>query len=299
MSASDDGILSSLRYLFADFLDEEDTTPPFLPVDMPAGAEAVVSEGIHLLMDYQGASYARLYVERLQRFTGRQAVEAAIFCDIARLMAKRMAYEDAIRMAQVKLAEYNASGGRIRSTEIHRFRFDELVDALPEIAADPILMVLGKLGWEHRRVAIPFSTVNPWGLRRLKVEAWLRRWRMFSIRYAQERAWVERWLHMIARALVKQPQAVAAVVETANMITGFGDPYRRGLADWHAIIDGLAKPTFDGDLPLNDLAGAIAQARAAIMPDPRQVALKRAIAEIRARALGAAAAVEGGDAAAE
>ena len=299
MSASDDGILSSLRYLFADFLDEEDTTPPFLPVGLPEGAEAVVSEGIHLLMDYQGASYARLYVERLQRFTGRQAVEAAIFCDIARLMAKRMAYEDAIRMAQVKLAEYNASGGRIRSTEIHRFRFDELVDALPEIAADPILMVLGKLGWEHRRVAIPFSTVNRWGLRRLKVEAWLRRWRMFSIRYAKERAWVERWLHMIARALVKQPQAVAAVVETATMISGFGDPYRRGLADWHAIIDGLAKPTFDGDLPLNDLAGAIAQARAAIMPDPRQVALKRAIAEIRARALGAAAAAEAGDAAAE
>ena len=299
MSASDDGILSSLRYLFADFLDEEDTTPPFLPVDLPAGAEAVVSEGIHLLMDYQGASYARLYVERLQRFTGRQAVDSAIFCDIARLMARRMAYEDAIRIAQVKLAEYNASGGRIRSTEIHRFRFDELVDALPEIAADPILMVLGKLGWAHRRVAIPFSTVNRWGLRRLKIEAWLRRWRMFSIRYAQERAWVERWLHMIARALVKQPQAVAAVVQTATMITGFGDPYRRGFADWHAIIDGLAKPTFDGDLPLSDLAGAIAEARAAIMPDPRQVALKRAIAEIRARAMGAAAAADAGDAAAE
>ncbi|WP_024517704.1 DUF6537 domain-containing protein [Bradyrhizobium sp. Tv2a-2] len=287
-SASDDGILSSLRYLFADFLDEEDTTPPLLPLGLPEGAEAVVSEGIHLLMDYQGASYASLYVERLQRFIGRQGVEAAIFCDIARLMARRMAYEDAIRVAQLKLAAYNASDGRIRSTEIHRFRFDELVDALPEIAANPILMVLGKLGSEHRRVAIPFSTVNRWGIRRLKIEAWLRRWRLFSIRYAQERVWVERWLHMIARALVKQPQAVPAVVETATMMRGFGDPYRRGLADWHAIIDGLAKPTFDGDLPLTDLAGAIAEARAAIMPDARQIALKRAIAEIRARAQAAA-----------
>jgi hypothetical protein len=294
MSASDDGILSSLKFLFADFLDEEDTTPPALPPGLPVGAEAVVSEGIHLLMDYQGASYAKLYVERLQRFIGRpgidrQAIDAAIFCDIAHLMASRMAYEDAIRIAQVKLAEYDASGGRGRSTEIHRFRFDELVDALPEIAADPILMVLAKLGWEHRRVAIPFSTVNRWGVRRLRIEAWLRRWRMFSIRYGQERAWVERWLHMIARALARQPQAVPAVVETATMMEGFGDPYRRGLADWHAIIDGLAKPTFDGHLPLTDLAGAIAEARAAIMPDPRQVALKRAIAEIRARVLGTAA----------
>jgi hypothetical protein len=72
-------------------------------------------------------------------------------------------------------------------------------------------------------------------------------------------------------------------------VQGFGDPYRRGLADWHAIIDGLAKPTFDGVLPLSDLASAIAQARAAAMPDPRQAALKRAIAEIHARALGGAA----------
>lgn len=289
MSASDDSILSSLRYLFADFLDEEDTTPPFLPLGLPAGAEAIVTDGIHLLMDYQGASYAKLYVERLQRFIGRQVTDATTFCDIARLMANRMAYEDAIRIAQLKLAEYRASDGRIRSTEIHRFRYDELVDALPGVAAKPILMVLGKLGWEHRRVAIPFSTANRWGIRRLKVEAWLRRWRMFSIRYAQERVWVERWLHMIARALAKQPQAVGAVVETATMMQGFGDPYRRGLADWHAIIDGLAKPTFDGDLPLTDLAGAIAQARAAIKPDPRQVALKRAITEIRARAVEAAA----------
>jgi hypothetical protein len=92
---------------------------------------------------------------------------------------------------------------------------------------------------------------------------------------------------MIARSLVKQPKAAFAVVETATMVQGCGDPYRQGMADWHAIIDGLAKPTFDGKLPLMDLAGAITQARAAALPDPRQVALKRAIAQIRARAFGA------------
>jgi hypothetical protein len=65
------------------------------------------------------------------------------------------------------------------------------------------------------------------------------------------------------------------------MIQGFSDVYRQGVADWNAIIDGLAKPTFDGVLVLPDLAGAIAQARAAALPDPRQAALKRKIAEIR------------------
>jgi hypothetical protein len=78
------------------------------------------------------------------------------------------------------------------------------------------------------------------------------------------------------------------------MVQSFGDVYRQGLADWYTVIDGLVKPTFDGVLPLTDLAGAIAEARAAAMPDPRQAALKRAIAQIRARVTtpGASAAAE-------
>jgi hypothetical protein len=286
---SDDGLLSSLRYLFADFLGEQDDTPPFLPGGLPDGAPPVVSDGIHLLMDYQGAAYAKLYVERLQRFIGRQDVDATMFCEIARLMANRMAYEDAIRIAQLKLAEFRDSDGQVRSSDIKKFRFDELVDALPAVAAEPVLKVLGILGWLHKPVSIRFSTASRWGIRRLKVEAWLRRWRLFSIRYGQERVWVERWLHMIARSLTKQPRAASAIVETATMIEGYGDRYRQGLADWHAIIDGLAKPTFDGVLPLSDLAGAVAEARAATLPDPRQTALKRAIAQIRARVVGTGA----------
>ena len=105
-----------------------------------------------------------------------------------------------------------------------------------------------------------------------------------TVRYAKERVWVERWLHMIGRCLTKQPAATFEIVQTATMVQGYGDAYRQGLADWHAIIDGLAKATFDGALPLADLAGAVAEARAAALPDPRQAALKRTIAQIRARA---------------
>jgi hypothetical protein len=47
------------------------------------------------------------------------------------------------------------------------------------------------------------------------------------------------------------------------------------------IIDGVTKPTFDGRLPLADLCGAVTEARAAAMPDPRQAAL----VWIRAQAL--------------
>jgi hypothetical protein len=280
-----DGLLASLRYLFADIIGDEDDGPPLLPDACPEHLGPVVTEAIHLLIAYQSASYATLYIDRLRRFAGRRGVDDSLLADIAGLMAQRMAYEDAIRIAQLKLAEVNAVGGFAARTadDVKRFRLDELIDALPALVADPMLGVLDWFGWRRRRVSIRFSANNRFCIRRLRIEAGLKRWRLFSIRYAKERIWVERWLHMIDRSLTKQPNAAVAIVETATMIRGYGDPYRQGIADWHVIIDGLVKPAFDGVLALADLAGAITEARTAILPDPRQAALKRKVAEIRAR----------------
>jgi hypothetical protein len=280
----DRGIQSSLRYLFADLIGDDDDTPPLLPDGLPEVVAPVASDAIHLLIDYQGTSYAQLYVDRLRRFIGRNGVDDGMFAEIARLMAVRMSYEDPIRIAQLKLAGLDeASGAQATSSDVCKFRIDELVGALPAIVAEYILDALDWVGWAHKPVSIRFSTASRWGIRRLKMEAGLRRWRLFSVRYGKERALVERWLHMISRSLVKQPTAASEIVQTATMIRGYGDVYRQGLADWNAIIDGLAKPTFDGVLALSDLAGAVREARAAAMPDPRQAALKRKIAEIRAR----------------
>jgi hypothetical protein len=283
---SDRGILSSLRYLFADFIGEDDDTPPFLPEGLPAPVMAAASDAIHLLIDYQGTSYAELYVHRLRRFVGKQGVGDAMLADIARLMAVRMAYEDPIRIAQLKLSELNqAPGNRARlAVEVRKFRLEELIGALPAVISEYLLDALDWAGWSNKQVSIRFSTASRFGIRRLKIEAGLRRWRLFSVRYAKERVWVERWLHMIDRSLTKQPAAAHAIVQTATMIEGYGDVYRQGLADWNAIIDGLVKPTFDGALALPDLGSAVTEARAAAMPDPRQTALKRKIAEIRSRA---------------
>ncbi len=280
-------LLSSLRYLLADFIGEDDDTLPLLPEALPEAAAAVVGEAVDRLTDYQGASYAGLYVERVRRFVGRRDVDDALLVEIARLMAMRMSYEDPIRIAQLKLAEVDAGTGdpvAASVDDIRKFRLDELIGALPAAVAEPVLGALEWVGWTHRPVSIRFSTRSRWGIRRLKIEASLRRWRLFSVRYAEERVWVERWLHMISRTLARQPRAAPAIVQTAAMVQGYGDAYRQGLADWHAIIDGLVKPTCDGVLPLTDLAGAVTEARAAAMPDPRQAALKRTIAEIRARA---------------
>jgi hypothetical protein len=281
-------VWSSIRYLLADFIGDDGGVPPFLPDGLPDAVVPIASEGIERLIDYQGAGYAQLYVDRLKRFIGRRGVDDALFGEIARLMAMRMSYDDPIRLAQTKLAELDAGAAKAKThtaDDIKKFRWDELVEALPAAVADPVLGVLDWRGWLHRPVSIRFSTAGRFGIRRLKIEASLRRWRLFSVRYGTERVWVERWLHMIDRALNKRPEAAAEIVQTATMVHDYGDVYRQGLADWHLIIDGLAKPTFDGALALPDLAGAVRQARAAAMPDPRQAALRREIAEIRGRSV--------------
>lgn len=283
-----ESVRSSLRYLFADVIGVDDGEPPFLPQGLPDAAVPAVSDGIHLLMEYQGASYAQLYVDRIKRFVRRSNVDADMLSQIAQLLAARMAYEDPIRIAQLRLISLDMGqrpGGR-ESDDVRRFRLDELIGALPQAVAESLLAAFEQIGWlGRRRVKVRFSVRSRLAIRRLKLMAGLRRWRLQSVRYGEERAWAERWLHMIARALDKQPAAAPAVIATATMIQGQGDGYRQGLADWHAIIDGLAKPTFDGVLPISDLASAIAEARAVALAEPGQGALKRTIAQIRARAL--------------
>src|SRR5262249_56928734 len=135
--------------------------------------------------------------ERLTRFVRRRGVSDAMLLEIARLMAMRMSYEDAIRIAQLKLLELAADPDTPRADDVRKLRLDEMVEALPTVVAEPILDVLNWLGWGHKRVSIHFSTKNRFSIRRLTIEASLRRWRRYSVPHSKERIWVERWLHLV------------------------------------------------------------------------------------------------------
>jgi hypothetical protein len=276
------GFISAIRATLTELMGRDETAAPRPPQGLPTAVHLVARDGVALLVNYQGPGYAQLYCDRLRRFVGRRELDEDLFCEIARLMARRMSYHDAIRIAQLKLAEPVAPGRP--AVDVRRFRVDELASALPEIVGEPLLWALEHISCSHRTVAMRFGKNGWWGIRRLRLESWLRRWRLLSVRYATERAWVERWLHMIDRALTKQPDAAAAIIQTATMIEGYGTGYRHGLAAWHQIIDGLAKPVFDGVLQLPDLSAAIAEARKTPL-DPKGDQLRKVIAEIRATAV--------------
>src|ERR1051326_3369667 len=136
------GVWSSARYLLADFIGDDDAAPPFLPDGLPDAVVPVVSEAIERLIDYQGPGYAQLYVDRLRRFIGRRGVDEKLLCEIARLMAARMSYDDPVRIAQTTLAGLDAGAATAKPRgreDIRKFRWDELVEALPAAVADPLL----------------------------------------------------------------------------------------------------------------------------------------------------------------
>lgn len=278
------GFINAIRATLGEMIGADDAPPPALPEGRGDLVRSVLAEGVRQLIAYQGPGYAQLYLDRLRRFSRRRDVDDELLIEIARLLTIRMSYPDPIRIAQQVLwaAGVGQTGAPVRRVvEVHTFRIEELVSALPGIVGEPLFDLLEWLGRLHMPVRIRFSTASRFGIRRLKMEAGLRRWRLLSMRYRRERALTERWLHMIDRSLDRAPAAVFAVARTAEMLHGFGGPFRYNLADWSLIMNSLAKPVFDGVLTLPDLAGAIERARGAAKPDLRQAALQRVIAEIK------------------
>lgn len=262
-----------------------------LSLRLPAEAVPIVTEAVQSLIDYQDPDYALAYLDRIGRYVGPVGITVPIFPELARLLSDRMHFEDPIRVAQIKLL---AAGGTDAEPDersidrVEQFRWDEVIPMLPPKAAAPAMNLFQRLRLARltrRSVTLRFSSRSRFALRKLKWTAALRITRPFSERFKKERMWVERWLHMVDRSLVKQPEATVAVIRTASLIKGHGDAYQSGLAEWNVIIDRLVKPACDGDLPLSGLGDAINEAREAAGRDHDQGRLLTAVEQLRAQAL--------------
>lgn len=264
----------------------EDRTPPPVPDGLEPEVVPVVDAGIRHMLEYQSVGYADLYVDRISRFIGRPEVTASLHADIARILAARMAFRDPIRVAQRRLAEVEGASPdpdiRAGARFIY-FSLAEVIALLPRMAADSAMPIVELLGWRDVAVPVWLDIKGRAGIAALRLLAWFRRFRLRSVRYPKERAAVERWLHMIDRALLKRPEAVAEIVQSAEMIHGYGKRYSQNFSNWHVLIDTLAKPVFDGKQQIADLPAALAQARAAATSDLSGAALRKTIEDIKAR----------------
>jgi indolepyruvate ferredoxin oxidoreductase, beta subunit len=230
--------------------------------------------GLVRLRDYQGERYARLYEARMQRFlSGEREVAASV----ARHLALWMAYEDIIRVADLKTRASRfervrkevaaKSGEPVVVIDYLKPGVEEFASVLPRFLGRRLL------AWAERRgkldaynVGMHIRTSSIPGYLLVRSLAWLRPWRPFSYRYGEEQALIERWLNLVAEAARRDAELALEVAECARLIKGYGATHRRGKANFLAIVDALVEnpPTSDP----RSQAAAIRKAREAALADP-------------------------------
>jgi indolepyruvate ferredoxin oxidoreductase, beta subunit len=262
----------------------------------PSEAHAVLREGIKRLVDYQDVAYAQRYLARLRFFAGLAGADGPFMRELARQLAVRMSVEDVIRVAQLKLRqdrlervmrEANAGDGDIVDvTEYLKPGPEEILGLLPPRIGRALLKrVRADRGWP-----LKIRSTRLGGVLRLAALAALRRWRPRTLRFADESAWVTRWLGLVERTLAADSAAAREVVATAALVRGYADTYKRGLSNWHRIMEEVVEPMLSGRLPREHFADAVLQARLAASKDPDGGALTKTIAAIGGTAGGRLAA---------
>ncbi len=243
----------------------------------------VMRLGRERLRDYQGERYASLYQSRLQPFLKGDAGLAAT---VARHLALWMAYEDIIRVADLKT----------RASRFERIRkevgaksdeplvvIDYLKPGVEEFAS-VLPRFLGKrlVDWAERRgkldaynVGMHIKTSGVFGYLLVRSLAWLRPWRPLSYRYREEQALIERWLERVAEAASRDTALALEVAECARLIKGYGETHRRGKANFLAIVDALVENPATPNL--REQAAAIRKAREAALADPEGKHLGQAL----------------------
>jgi indolepyruvate ferredoxin oxidoreductase beta subunit len=250
--------------------------------EFPLLAQPVLELGVRRLVDYQNVTYASLYLARLAVF---RAVSPALLEAVARHLAVRMSYEDAIRVAQAKtrperLARIRAETGAVRGdvvtvTEFLKPGLEEVSDILPV----PLARALLKLGQRWPRLGrwrpgMYVRTTTVWGYTKLRLLAALRLWRRGTWRYRHEQTAIESWLEHVARAAARDERLALEIAECARLIKGYGDTHKRGSANYARIEAVLIRPALGSEGGSAAAATAIARARAAALADPEGAALQ-------------------------
>jgi hypothetical protein len=265
---------------------EDDHHIPSLPQGLPADFAQVLDRRVRMLVEFQNTEYAMLYLDRLGRFHERRGVSAELFREIADLLAARMSFNDPIRVAQIVLGQAPLADPETSTiappNNLYRPEMQEFFAMFPRDQAEMIADGLTAIRMLRGRMRI--YTDRAWGRARLRMFLRFRRIRPGSMRYAKESSSTERWLHMIDRALTKQPAATTEVVRSIRVVSGYGASHRLSLESWNLIINKLAKPVFDGELALPQLPEALSRARSAAIADASGEELRRTIADIRATA---------------
>jgi indolepyruvate ferredoxin oxidoreductase beta subunit len=270
-----------------------------LPTDLaqafPPAVHDMLALGHARMLQYQGAAYARLYVQRLQQvlIAERQADPAvahgyATTRETARWLALWMAFDDIVRVADLKsrASRWQRVKGEVKAQDDELLQvYDHFKPGAPEFAALlPTGLAARVTRWDRQRVArgkapwampLKVGTHSVFGMLSLRLLASLKWLRVRGSRFATEQALIEQWLAGVVQGTQKHWQLGHEIALCGRLIKGYGSTNERGKDNLMHVLEHLAQ---GASFASNELrAGAITAARKAALADEAGQALDQTL----------------------
>ncbi|MFI5014797.1 MAG: indolepyruvate oxidoreductase subunit beta family protein [Hyphomicrobiales bacterium] len=258
----------------------------------PAAARSMVRAGLERLADYQDLDYAQDYLLRLAPVVDAERHHGdgsgRLIAETARELALGMAYEDTIRVAELKVRasrfarvreEVRARDGQI--VEIAEFmhpRLKEIAESVPAWLGRAMLRpgLLRSAIENATKSGKIVKTTSLRGFLQLYMVASLKPWRRSSLRFAEEQERLRAWLDIVVATAAKDYDLAVELAECRNLVKGYGDTHERGLANYQTII-GLLDHISTRPEP----AKLIAALRKAAVADDGGAGLAEAVGRLR------------------
>lgn len=205
----------------------------------PAPTPTVHASAVERLTEYQDARYAQQYLDRLAPI--RALNDPILLEEAARYLALWMSYEDAIRVADLKVRRERFERVRQESRvapgqvlHIHDFlhpRVEEIADILP-----------ASFGWARPVIALftgrgrIVHTTSLFGFVQLYAIAALRRFRRKSLRFQREQKRIDEWLALVLTIAREDIALAREVAEFPRVLKGYGDTYAEGCRQFESLI---------------------------------------------------------------
>jgi indolepyruvate ferredoxin oxidoreductase beta subunit len=209
---------------------------------LPEPAHGMVAAGLARVVDFQDVAYGRDYLDRLEPFGEIEGNggDCPLTRAAAKQIARAMAYDDVIRVADLKTR--NSRFARVRqevaaqpdqivyATEFMHPRLEEVCGTLPAslglwIEARPrVVGLLRPLVDRGRRVRT--GTIG-WFLL-LYVLAGCRRFRRGTLRHRREQTYIEAWLEQARTAARRDIAFAVELLEARRLVKGYSDTHDAG-----------------------------------------------------------------------
>ena len=260
---------------------------------LPTSARHMAMLGVQRLQDYQSTSYAQTYVARLQGvWQAEQAADpagahqAAATQEMARWLALWMAFDDIIRVADLKSRESRLqrvhSEVKTQDGDVLQV-YEHFKPGVPEVAALlPTGLARRLQQWDTKRVArglapwslpLKIGTHTVSGMLALRTLAAFKHLRPFGSRFATEQQLIDTWLSSVLQGLKEDWQLGFELAQCGRLIKGYGSTNERGKENLLHITQHLATQA----APAGQRAQAVAAARQAALQDEAGTALDAAL----------------------